>query len=68
MNLFGGLILVNCIGFRCNVMFFKVIISRISAIFYNVFNFMNIFQFYFFPAPGAQGPPPRFDNKLLRSF
>ena len=62
-------------------MFFKILILQILAkFFYKLFNFfkliltfnvnIQVFERFFlvFLAPGAQGPPPRFDNKLLHSF
>ena len=35
--------------------------------FFKIFAFFSFF-FEFLPAPGALGPPPRFDNKLMHSY
>ena len=47
--------------------------ERFSRFYYHEFmQFLKLFAlfhvFEFFPTPGALGPPPRFDSKLLHSL
>ena len=65
-NFLKVLIVGYCIISRCNGMFFEMVKSRIYAIFEKKLQFFQVFFcFYLFPAPGAHGPPPVFNNKQL---